>query len=206
MTDEILDAEFEDLGAVRPVPDRPASTFKSTYGPSIYDNARRSLSDNSARYGWTRREKSSAWPGIFLTALARAAREPGAHEFKDSPNASLLEVQIRKARDFQRAFEAVSGRELRHPARQVGLNDAGRKEAIAEMGSVEMSAHRRAAHASDVSTALVSEARELHESGVCAYENAMMQFSGEFANGERDRENSQRVRVVRRSRDRGMCR
>lgn len=206
MTDEIIDADFEDLGAVRPGPDRPAATFRSTYGPSIYDNARRSLSSYAARYGWTSREKSAAWPGIFLTALARAARDPGAHEFKDAPNLKMLDEQIRKAQNFRRAFESVSGRELQHPARQVGLSDEGRKEAMLEMGSAKMSAHRRAAHASDVSPGLLSEARELHDSGVCDYEDAMVHFSGEFANGERDRENAQRGRVVRRVRDRGMCR
>lgn len=209
--DMIIDAEFPGQAEAREIQERAAlhgATFLSAYGPAIFDNARSKLSYEAHAFGLTSREKSAAFPAILLGEMARRAREPLARTLKGAPAPDICKRELEKAKGFRRAYEAASGVRMFHDARRPSLTDAARQEVLEQFGRPELTAHERIARAQRSPAGMRVQAKELHDDGVCSYDESVMKLARRCESAERDRaaRHEGRVKVRQRGRNRGMSR
>lgn len=199
---DVIDSDFDDESEDKEIASRaaaPGATFTSAYGPMIYDDARRLLSNKALEYQLTSREREAVWPGILLGQVAMRAREALAQTLPEVPDDDALKREQRKAEQFAAAYEAVSGVALEHPARNPALNERGRAEARRLYGSPQLSAHERLDRARPAPAVLRAQAKELHDEGVCAYSESAIRQGEILAHGERDRNDSSAKRIRRMS-------
>lgn len=155
----------------------PGATFTSAYGPAIFEEARTRLSNRAFSHELSSREKSAAWPEIFLDDVMRRTAEPLARSLPELPAHGKLMAEMKKAEQFKQAYEAVSGVEL--------------------YGSAKLPAHKRLKIAQEVPPMLRAQARCLHVNGVCEYSDSAVKLGEKFAHAERDREMLMRGEFLR---------
>jgi hypothetical protein len=109
MLDDVESGEDAEERLVREAVQKPAATFRSVFGPVIFNRARGWLSQSVRDYAWTDRERDASWPETLLTQVATYARHPLARDLRGTPTQEVVAREIRKAQAFRTAYEAVSG-------------------------------------------------------------------------------------------------
>jgi hypothetical protein len=184
----IIDAEFGEDAENREIEalaQKSGATFKTVFGGVIHSRPAQSFEDLTRAYKLDDREQAAAWPGSLMgqiSASADKAREMG---LPDVPDQDRLEIEQQKASQFVDAYEAVSGVQMMNGARD-GAD-----------GSAQLFAHERLKRAKSVPPMLMSQARELHESGISDYTESAIRVGEGFKNAGRDQRDAEQKPVRR---------
>lgn len=181
---DIEEPEEAEEREIREAASLPGADFASVFGPKLYSRARSILGTLASTYEWDDRDRAAAWPAILVGQIRGYMNHPIAGKLDGHPIPAIVEREFKKAKDFELAWEASSGVALRHRSRQDGCE-----------GSPKLSAHQRIERAQSVRPALMEEAKELRDEGVCDYVESAIRLGERFAHGGRDREDRQRKPV-----------
>ena len=177
MTDEILDAVFED-----DMPEDPRETaaraaeganFESVYGGAVYHAARTELTAVSVRYDYSERDRDAYWPKALARALDTCATRGREHGVDGTPTEDEIKTARERSEHFLSAWTVATGNDMK----------GGR-----------LSAHQCLILAKSIPGTFIKQARELNKEGICFFTSRSFERGQDLRRGERTRSDVSRGR------------